>query len=80
LVIGGARFKAVTEALVEILLFLITEDAAGKAREVVARPRKEAVYTRDVDDVCTDIEGKRERERFHDSSRVEGCAEIAAER
>jgi hypothetical protein len=80
-VIGGARFKAITEALVEILLFLITQDAAGEAREVVARPRKEAVYTRDVDDVCTDIEGKRERERFHgDSSRVEGCAEIAVER
>jgi hypothetical protein len=51
----------------EIVLFLLGEDAARKTGEVASWAGDEAGYTRQVDDVGADIEGKRERDgvRFH---------------
>lgn len=42
------------EACVEVLLFLVAEDPAGEAREVVASG-EEAGYSGEVDDVGADV-------------------------
>jgi hypothetical protein len=81
LVIDRVRSKALTKAFVKILLLLVTKDAAGEAREVVAGSREEAGYTWDVHDICTNVERKWKGKRFHgDNSRVEGCAGTVAGR
>lgn len=52
------------EARAEILLFLVAEDAAGEAGEVVAAG-KEAGYAWKVDDISANIESEWEGTRFH---------------
>jgi hypothetical protein len=63
-VVCGACFKDFVEAAVVVVLFLIAEDTAREPWEVI-RSGEETGYAWDVDDVCTDVEGKWEREGFH---------------
>lgn len=68
--ICGARFERFAEACVEVVLFLVAEDAARESSEVVGSI-EEAGYSWDVDDVCADIQRKWKGNGFHFG--VSGC-------
>lgn len=66
----GAGLEGLAKAGFEVCLFGVAEDAAREAGEVVWLG-EEAANSRDVDDVCADIEWKGEGQWFHF-----GCREV----
>lgn len=60
------------EARVEVLLFLLCEDAAREAGEVASRSGNEASNPRDMDDVGADVEGEGEGKGWFHCALSEG--------